>query len=137
MFGVGRQWLRSVRCGDNSCLGGEQSLLEELLENYSTDRYSVKVTTTPVNPVKTTMKSVIAAAGIAAVGVFTAAAASADVAGLGTSETLVDGPLSTDYTVSAVRTFWFGRRTRRPTRSPVRRLTRRRTAKPAKACEPS
>jgi len=70
------------------------------------------------------MKSVIAAAGIAAVGVFTAAAAaaSADVAGLGTSETLVDGPLSTDYTVSAVRTFWFGRRTRRPTRSPVRRL---------------
>jgi opacity protein-like surface antigen len=62
----------------------------------------VKVTTTPVNPVKTTMKSVIGAAGIAAVGVFTAAAAAAspDVQGLGTNETLVDGPLITDYTVS-------------------------------------
>ncbi|MDT5350425.1 MAG: hypothetical protein QOH91_3712 [Mycobacterium sp.] len=48
------------------------------------------------------MKSVIGAAGIAAVAVFTAASASASpiVQGLGTSETLVDGPLITAYTVS-------------------------------------
>jgi Domain of unknown function (DUF1942) len=50
----------------------------------------------------TAMKSVIGAAGIAAVGVFTAASASASpiVQGLGTSETLVDGPLITAYTVN-------------------------------------
>jgi Domain of unknown function (DUF1942) len=50
----------------------------------------------------TAMKSVIGAAGIAAVGVFTAATATASpiIQGLGTSETLVDGPLITDYTVS-------------------------------------
>jgi hypothetical protein len=50
----------------------------------------------------TAMKSVIGAAGIAAVGVFTAttAAASPIIQGLGTSETLVDGPLITAYTVS-------------------------------------
>ena len=48
------------------------------------------------------MKSVIGAAEIAAVGVFTAATATASpiIQGLGTSETLVDGPLVTDYTVS-------------------------------------
>jgi hypothetical protein len=48
------------------------------------------------------MKSVIGAAGIAAVGVMTAATASASpiIQGLGTSETLVDGPLITAYTVS-------------------------------------
>jgi Domain of unknown function (DUF1942) len=50
----------------------------------------------------TAMKSVIGAAGIAAVGVFTAATATASpiIQGLGTSETLVDGPLITAYTVS-------------------------------------
>jgi Domain of unknown function (DUF1942) len=50
----------------------------------------------------TAMKSAIGAAGIAAVGVFTAATASASpiIQGLGTSETLVDGALITDYTVS-------------------------------------
>ena len=49
------------------------------------------------------MKSVIGAAGIAAVGVFTAATASAappNIQGFGTSEQLVDGPLVTNYTVS-------------------------------------
>jgi hypothetical protein len=58
----------------------------------------VKFTTTP----KTAMKSVIGAAGIAAVSVFAAATASASpiIQGLGTSETLVDGPLITAYTVS-------------------------------------
>jgi hypothetical protein len=58
----------------------------------------VKFTATP----KTALKSVIGAAGIAAVGVFAAATASASptVAGLGTSETLIDGPLITAYTVS-------------------------------------
>lgn len=51
----------------------------------------------------TTAKTVIGAAGIAAVSLFGAAAASAAptiVDGLGTPETLVDGPLSTEYTVS-------------------------------------
>ena len=50
----------------------------------------------------TAMRSVIGAAGIAAVGVFAAATATASpiVQGLGTSETLVDGALITDYTVS-------------------------------------
>ena len=51
----------------------------------------------------TTAKTAIGAAGIAAVSLFGAAAASAAptiVEGLGTPETLVDGPLSTDYTVS-------------------------------------
>jgi Domain of unknown function (DUF1942) len=50
----------------------------------------------------TAMKSVMTAAGMAAVGVFTAATATASpiIQGLGTSETLVDGPLITDYTVS-------------------------------------
>jgi hypothetical protein len=48
------------------------------------------------------MKSAIGAAGMAAVGVFTAATAAASpiIQGLGTSETLVDGPLITAYTVS-------------------------------------
>jgi hypothetical protein len=52
--------------------------------------------------VKTTVKTALGAAGIAAVGVFTAASASASpiIQGLGTSETLVDGPLITAYTVS-------------------------------------
>jgi hypothetical protein len=52
---------------------------------------------------KNAMKSVIGAAGIAAVGVFTAATASAappNIQGFGTSEQLVDGPLVTNYTVS-------------------------------------
>ena len=50
----------------------------------------------------TAMRSMVAAAGIAAVGVFGAATASASpiTQNLGTSETLVDGPLITAYTVS-------------------------------------
>jgi hypothetical protein len=54
------------------------------------------------SPIKTATKSVIAAAGIAAVGVFGAASASASpiIQGLGSSETLIDGPLITAYTVS-------------------------------------
>lgn len=51
----------------------------------------------------TTAKTAIAAAGIAAVSLFGAAAASATPGvpeGLGTPQTLVDGALSTDYTVS-------------------------------------
>lgn len=65
----------------------------------------MKFTTTPVKhaiPVKHAMKAAVGAAGIAAVGVFTAATAIASptIQGLGTSETLVDGPLMTDYTVS-------------------------------------
>jgi Domain of unknown function (DUF1942) len=51
----------------------------------------------------TTTKTAIAAAGIAAVSLFGAAAASAAptiTEGLGTPETLVDGPLVTAYTVS-------------------------------------
>lgn len=51
----------------------------------------------------TAMRSVVGAAGIAAVGVFTAATASAappNIQGFGTSEKLVDGPMVTDYTVS-------------------------------------
>src|SRR4030081_2345409 len=56
-----------------------------------------------VSSMKNAMKSVIGAAGIAAVGVFTAATASAappNIQGFGTSEQLVDGPLVTNYTVS-------------------------------------
>ncbi|BBZ48675.1 MPT63 family protein [Mycobacterium heidelbergense] len=56
----------------------------------------MKVTTTAV-------KSAIAAGGIAAAGVLTAAAAFAappNIQGFGTSEQLVDGALVTDYTVS-------------------------------------
>jgi hypothetical protein len=58
----------------------------------------VKFTITP----KTAMKSVIGAAGIAAVATFTAATAAASpiIQGIGTSETLVDGPLITAYTVN-------------------------------------
>jgi hypothetical protein len=49
-----------------------------------------------------TVKTALGAAGIAAVSVFGAATASASpiVQGLGTSETLIDGPLITAYTVS-------------------------------------
>jgi Domain of unknown function (DUF1942) len=52
--------------------------------------------------VKTSVKTALGAAGIAAVGVFTAASASASpiIQGLGTSETLIDGPLVSAYTVS-------------------------------------
>jgi hypothetical protein len=55
-----------------------------------------------VNFTSTAMKSAIGAAGMAAVGIFTAATATASpiVQGLGTSETLVDGPLITAYTVN-------------------------------------
>lgn len=55
-----------------------------------------------VNRAKGAAKVALSAAGIAAVGVFTAAGASAapTIQGLGTSETLVDGALITDYTVS-------------------------------------
>lgn len=62
----------------------------------------MKFTTTPVKHI---MKTAVGAAGIAAVGVFTAASATASptIQGLGTSETLVDGPLITDYTVSNLR----------------------------------
>jgi Domain of unknown function (DUF1942) len=54
------------------------------------------------NTVKTSAKTALAAAGIAAVGFFTAAPASANpiIQGLGTSETLVDGPLVSAYTVN-------------------------------------
>jgi hypothetical protein len=57
----------------------------------------VRFTATP----KMALKSAIGAAGIAAVSVFTAATATATptVQGLGTSETLIDGPLITAYTV--------------------------------------
>jgi hypothetical protein len=49
------------------------------------------------------MKSVIGAAGIAAVGAFTAATASAappNIQGFGTSQQLIQGPMITNYTVS-------------------------------------
>jgi hypothetical protein len=51
----------------------------------------------------TTVKTVIGAAGIAAVSVFTAATASAaspTIQGFGTSESLIDGTMVTAYTVS-------------------------------------
>lgn len=51
----------------------------------------------------TTVKTAMGAAGIAAAGVFAAAAASAappTIQGFGTSEQLVDGPMVTAYTVS-------------------------------------
>jgi hypothetical protein len=51
----------------------------------------------------TTVKTVIGAAGIAAVSVFAAATASAaapTIQGFGTSESLIDGPMVTAYTVS-------------------------------------
>jgi Domain of unknown function (DUF1942) len=56
----------------------------------------VKFTTTPV-------KTAIGAAGIAAVGIFTAGTAMAappNIQGFGASESLVDGPMTTAYTVS-------------------------------------
>jgi hypothetical protein len=61
----------------------------------------VKFTTTP----KTAMKTALGAAAIAAVGAFTAAPAVASpiIQGLGTSETLVDGPLVTAYTVTSLQ----------------------------------
>lgn len=52
---------------------------------------------------KSAVKTAIAAGGIAAAGVFTAATASAappNIQGFGTSEQLIDGPLVTNYTVS-------------------------------------
>jgi uncharacterized protein DUF1942 len=51
---------------------------------------------------RTAVKSAIAAAGIAAAGVFTAATAFAapNIQGFGTSQQLVQGPLITNYTVS-------------------------------------
>jgi Domain of unknown function (DUF1942) len=52
---------------------------------------------------KTTAKTAIGAAGIAAVSVFAAATASAagpNIQGFGTSESLNDGPMVTSYTVS-------------------------------------
>ena len=52
---------------------------------------------------KTTVKTAIGAAGIAAVSVFaaaTAAAAGPNIQGFGTSESLNDGPMVTSYTVS-------------------------------------
>ena len=51
----------------------------------------------------TTVKTAIGAAGAAALGVFTAATASAvtpNIQGFGVSESLVDGPMVTTYTVS-------------------------------------
>ncbi|MCV7409034.1 hypothetical protein AWC05_06455 [Mycobacterium florentinum] len=51
----------------------------------------------------TAMKSVIGTAGIAAVGLFSAATASAappNIQGFGTSQQLIEGPLITNYTVS-------------------------------------
>jgi hypothetical protein len=51
----------------------------------------------------TTVKTAVGAAGIAAVSVFAAATASAappNIQGFGTSESLIDGPLVTAYTVS-------------------------------------
>ena len=51
----------------------------------------------------TTAKTAIGAAGIAAVSVFAAATASAvapNIQGFGTSESLIDGPMVTSYTVS-------------------------------------
>jgi hypothetical protein len=51
----------------------------------------------------TTVKTAVGAAGIAAVSVFAAASASAappNIQGFGTSESLIDGPLVTAYTVS-------------------------------------
>ncbi|BDB43551.1 MULTISPECIES: MPT63 family protein [Mycobacterium] len=55
---------------------------------------------------KTTAKTALGAAGIAAISLFGAASASAAptiVEGLGTPETLVDGAMSTDYTVSGLQ----------------------------------
>jgi hypothetical protein len=52
---------------------------------------------------KTTVRTVIGAAGIAGVSVFaavTASAASPNVQGFGTSESLINGPMVTAYTVS-------------------------------------
>ena len=56
-----------------------------------------------MNFATTTVKTAIGAAGIAAVSVFAAATASAappNIQGFGTSESLIDGPLVTAYTVS-------------------------------------
>jgi ribosomal protein S16 len=54
----------------------------------------------------TTVQTVIGAAGIAAVGVFAPAAASAappNIQEFGTSESLIDGPMVTAYTVSTLQ----------------------------------
>ena len=51
----------------------------------------------------TTVKTAVGAAGIAAVSVFAAATASAappNIQGFGASESLIDGPMVTSYTVS-------------------------------------
>jgi hypothetical protein len=56
-----------------------------------------------VNFTTTTVKTAIGAAGIAAVSVFAAATASAappNIQGFGASESLIDGPMVTSYTVS-------------------------------------
>jgi hypothetical protein len=67
------------------------------LERHGEDEgVSVKFTTT-------TVETAIGAAGIAAVSVFAAATASAvapNIQGFGTSESLIDGPMVTAYTVS-------------------------------------
>jgi hypothetical protein len=53
----------------------------------------------------TAVKTAVAAGSLAAAGIFTAATASAappTIQGFGTSETLIDGPMVTSYTVGSL-----------------------------------
>jgi len=79
-----------IQCGLPPILGNRSNDTEKMKEPI------VKFTTT-------TVKTAIGAAGIAAVSVFAAATASAappNIQGFGTSESLIDGPMVTSYTVS-------------------------------------
>src|SRR5262245_36458168 len=83
------EWVRFI-----ASRGG---LLEQREKDIQRKGVTVKFTSTAV-------KTAIGAAGIAAVSVFAAGAASAapppNIQGFGTSEQLVDGPMVTSYTVS-------------------------------------
>lgn len=79
-----------IKCGLAPTLGNRLNDTEKMKE------LSVKFTTT-------TVKTAIGASGIAAVSVFaasTASAAAPTIQGFGTSESLIDGPMVTAYTVS-------------------------------------
>ena len=78
-----------IKCGLAPILGYRSNDTEKIKEPI------VKFTTT-------TVKTAVGAAGIAAVSVFAAGAASAapNIQGFGTSEQLIDGPMVTSYTVS-------------------------------------
>jgi len=78
-----------IKCGLAPTLGYRSNDTDKIEEPI------VKFTTT-------TVKTAVGAAGIAAVSVFAAGAASAapNIQGFGTSEQLIDGPMVTSYTVS-------------------------------------